>query len=125
MDQSPIQKVPNRSAPKLPGAALFGRMMASEALLLVLMEAYLDRSDVSEEQGKKLLQNMRESAKALAAQHERPEVAAETDKAIDKLLDLLTKNMPAMKGEFGVATAPESSAPAGAPINSPDDNQGN
>jgi hypothetical protein len=99
--QTAPTKIPTAAVPKMPPADLVGRLMATEALLLVLMEAYLDRDDVSEEKGKALIRNIRESAKLIAEQLGHPDVLIAVDKAVDNLIDVLTTNLPSMRGEFG------------------------
>lgn len=87
------------------GAKLVGMVVAIQAMLLVLMEAYIDRPDVDEARAKQLLETFRTNGKNMAASLDHPVGQAETEKAVDAAIDTLTRNLPAMRGEFGLSGA--------------------
>lgn len=105
-------KIPSAPPKKLPPEKMVGRLIAVEALLIVLTESYLDRSDVDDEKGKKLLATMRENTIEIAKQLGRDEVIPAAVEATEELLTVLVRNLPAMKGEFGKASEEKSGAPA-------------
>jgi hypothetical protein len=96
-------RVARRAAPvAMLGIEIGGRLFCLEAMMIVLVEAYLDRPEVKDDKIKSMLSAMRENAIAISRQMNRPELEVQTTKAIDEMIDILVRNMPQMKGEFGI-----------------------
>lgn len=107
-------------AMKMNGRGSLGRLFAIEGILLVLVEASLDRPDITTEKAEAILQAMAANAKALTNQmaevmvadanpRERAEkrgqaaaVIEYADRYIDETLSRLRAALPAMKGDTGV-----------------------